>query len=81
MPHITANGVGIEYEEFGPNFGTSQTFNLNDFSLACEGSEIGFVLVFPILFACRTLFFNLLFACILGPKKIPETLPKKRQKP
>lgn len=22
MPHITANGVGIEYEEFGPNFGT-----------------------------------------------------------
>ena len=40
-----------------------------------------FVLVFPILFACRTLFFTSVFSCIFGPKNLPKTLPKRGPNP
>ena len=36
--------------------------------LYCNSADIDFVLVFPILFACRALFFESLFECILGKK-------------
>ena len=44
-------------------------------------ADIDFVLVFPILFACRTLFFKSLLACIFGPKNLPKTLPKRSPNP
>ena len=44
--------------------------------LVCKGADIDFVLVFPILFACRTLFFKSLLAWILGAENLPKTSPK-----
>ena len=49
--------------------------------LCCNSADIDFVLVFPILFACRALFFESLFECILGPKNLPKTSPKRRPNP
>ena len=42
----------------------------------CASADINFALVFTVFFACRTLFFVSLFACILDPKNLPKTLPK-----
>ena len=50
-------------------------------SLCRKSADIDFVLVFPILFACRTLFFKSLLAWIFGPKNLPKTLPKRRPNP
>ena len=44
--------------------------------LCRKSADIDFVLVFPILFACRTLFFKSLLAWILGPENLPKTSPK-----
>ena len=44
-------------------------------------ADITFVLRFTLLFACRALFFKSLFACILRPKNLPKTLPKRRPNP
>ena len=49
--------------------------------LCCNGADIDFVLVFPILFACWALFFESLFECILIPKNLPKTIPKRRPNP
>ena len=49
--------------------------------LCCKSADIDFVLVFPILFACRTLFCTSLFACVFGPKNVPKTLEKRRPNP
>ena len=49
--------------------------------LCCNSADIDFVLVFPILFACRTLFFKSLFAYIFNPKNLSKTLPKRRADP
>ena len=45
-------------------------------NLCRKRADIDFVLVFPILFACRTLFFKSLLAWILGPENISKTTPK-----
>ena len=45
-------------------------------TLCCKSADIDFVLVFPILFACRALFFKSLYASIFDPKNLPKTLPK-----
>ena len=44
--------------------------------LGCTSADIDFVLVFTILFACRALFFESLFACIFGAKNLPKSSPK-----
>ena len=49
--------------------------------LCCNSADIDFVLVFPILFACRALFFESLFECIWGPKNLPKTIPKRGPNP
>ena len=49
--------------------------------LCCNSADIDFVLVFPILFACWALFFESLFECILIPKNLPKTTPKRRPSP
>ena len=45
-------------------------------TLCCKSADIDFVSVFPIQNGSRALFFKFLFVCILGPKKLPKTLPK-----
>ena len=50
-------------------------------SLCRKSADIDFVLVFPILFACRTLFLKSLLAWILGPKNLPKTYRKRRPDP
>ena len=47
----------------------------------CASADINFALVFTVFFACRTLFFVSLFACILDPKNLPKTLPKRGSNP
>ena len=49
--------------------------------LCCKSADIDFVLVFTVFYACRTLFFKSLFACIFGSKNLPKTLPKRRPSP
>ena len=49
--------------------------------LCCNSANIDFVWVFPILLACRALFFESLFECILGPTNLPKTNLKRRPNP
>ena len=49
--------------------------------LCCNSADIDFVLVFPILFACRALFFESLFECILVPKKPTKNQSKTTSEP
>ena len=49
--------------------------------LCCNSAGIDFLLFFPMLFACRALFFESLFECILVPKNLPKTIPKRRPNP
>ena len=49
--------------------------------LCCNSADIDFLLVFTMFFACRTLFFKSLSACIFGPKNLPKTLPKRGPNP
>ena len=44
--------------------------------LGCTSADIDFVLVFTILFACRALFFESLFACIFDAKNLSKSFPK-----
>ena len=44
--------------------------------LGCTSADIDFVLVFTIQNACRTIFFESLFACIFGAKNLPKSSPK-----
>ena len=43
-------------------------------TLCCKSADVDFVLVFPILFACRALFFKSLFACIFAQTNSSKTL-------
>ena len=47
----------------------------------CTSADINFALVFTVFFACWTLFFVSLFACILDPKNLPKKLPKRGSNP
>ena len=47
----------------------------------CASADINFALVFTVFFACRTLFFVSLFACILDPKNLSKKLPKRASNP
>ena len=57
----------------------SSIFDLR--TVCCKSADINFVLVFPILFACRTLFFKSLLACLLAPKNLSKPLPKRCPNP
>ena len=50
-------------------------------TLCRKHADIDSVLVFTILFACRTHFFKTFFAYILVPKCVPKTLPKRGPNP
>ena len=72
-PKIHSKSMSPKTYDFSSNFARKM--------LSCNSADIDFVLVFPILFACRALFFKSLFACILRPKNLPKTLPKRRPNP
>ena len=72
-PKIHSKSMFPKTFDFSLNFGRK--------TLCCNSANIDFVWVFPILFACRALFFESLFECILGPKNLPTTSPKRRPNP
>ena len=72
-PKIHSTSMSPKAYDFSSNFARKM--------LCCNSADIDFVLVFPILFACRALFFESLFECILGPKNLPKTSPKRRPNP
>ena len=49
--------------------------------LCCTSADINFALVFTVFFACWTLFFVSLSACILDPKNLSKKLPKRGSNP
>ena len=62
--------VGNDFESFSsPSWAPS------------EAKKCSKPLCFTVFFASRTLFFVSLFACILDPKNLPKTLPKRGSNP
>ena len=72
-PKIHSKAMSQKTCDFSSNFARKM--------LCCNSADIDFVLVFPILFACWALFFESLFECILIPKNLQKTTPKRRPNP
>ena len=69
--------ANIVFRRFGINFSSIFARKM----LRCKNASINFILVFTVRNGSWTIFFELLLACIFGPKNLPKTLPKRGPEP